>query len=350
MEVGSLAALVRLSPAFASPVLPARQRDASWGRSLALRPNRALVVAALLWMAAVACLHGCGNETGSPSTTGTDSTPTSKNPVYGLNFGPYVGAGQAAGSAVSSAQIASLLTGVRAYTQWVRTFGVESGLETVPPMARQMGFKTAIGAYIGSDTIVNNREIASLVAAAKAGSVDIAIVGNEVLLNNLRSEDQLIGYIQSVRSQVPASVQVTSVDAWSTMVAHPKVIAAVDVVGVNIYPFYEDVPIAQGLSALQADYAATVQAANGKPVIITETGWPSGGSPPASSPAAVPSSANAAAYFGAVETWARGSNIALFYFEAYDEAWKANYGDYPSWGIWDASGTMKTGMAAVFQK
>ena len=301
-------------------------------------------------MVAVACLYGCGGGGGDANSTGSAATPN--NPVYGLNFSPYVGSGQDpnTGSSVSSTQITSLLTSLRGYTQWIRTFGTQNGLENVPAIARQMGFKTAIGAYIGSDVNVNNSQIANLVAAAKMGNVDVAIVGNEVLLNNLLSEGQVIAYIQAVKSQVPASVQVTYADTWNTIVAHPKVIAAVDVVAVNIYPFYENIPIAQALSALQADYAKSVQAANGKPVIITETGWPSSGSPPSFSPAAVPSSANAVAYFSAAETWARSLNLPLFYFEAYDEPWKAKYGDYPSWGIWDTNGNLKPGTAAVFQK
>ena len=289
---------------------------------------------------------------GSSPTPGTGASPTSNNPVYGLDFGPYVGPGQDpnTGSTVSSTQIAALLASLQGYTQWIRTFGTQNGLENVPPIAHQMGFKTAIGAYIGADTNVNNGQIANLVAAANTGNVDLAIVGNEVLLHKLQSENQVIAYIQSVKSQVPTSVPVTYADTWNTIVAHPKVIAAVDVVAVNIYPFYENVPIDQALAALQADYTKSVQAANGKLVIITETGWPSSGSPPSFSPAAVPSSANAAAYFSAVETWARSANLPLFYFAAYDEPYKAKYGDYPSFGIWDANGNLKSGMAAVFQK
>lgn len=301
-------------------------------------------------MALVACLCGCGREPGTQATTGgiTTPSPPPTNPVYGLNFGPYVYLGQQAGDTISPAQLTSLLTGLQGYTQWIRTFGIEKGLEAVPPIARQLGFKTAIGAFIGTGAVVNAIEIGHLVAAANAGNVDLAIVGNEVLLVGSQSEDALIAYIRSVRSQIPANVPVTYVDTWRTILAHPNMIATVDVVAVNVYPFWDGVPADQALAALQSAYAATVQAANGKPVIIAETGWPSGGG--GTSVGAVPSPANEAAYFGAVEQWARSSNIALFYFEAYDEPWKANYGDYSSWGIWDGIGTLKPGMADVFQK
>ncbi len=303
----------------------------------------------------VTAVNSAGESGKSNEVKATPTAPSmpTLNPVYGLNFSPYVNQNQdpniQSSAQVSSAQINSLLQTMKGYTQWIRTFGTQNGLENIPAKARQQGFKTAIGAYIGSDTTVNNAQIANLIAAAKAGNVDIAIVGNETLLNNTASEDQLIAYIKSVKSQVPAGVQVTYADTWNTIVAHPQVIAAVDVVAVNIYPFYENAAIDQALSKLQADYMQTVQAANGKQVIITETGWPSSGSPVSFSPAAIPSAANATTYFNAVETWARGANVPMFYFEAFDEFYKSKYNDFPSWGIWDANSNLKPGISAVFQ-
>lgn len=272
------------------------------------------------------------------------------NPVYGLNFGPDVYPGQDPGTTVPAAQVTSLLTTLRGYTQWIRTFGMRNGLQAVPSIAHQLGFKTAIGASIGPDPTTNQWEIDNLVAAAQAGDVDLAIVGNEVLLNNLRSEAEVITYIQSVKSRVPAGIPVTYVDTWGTLLAHPNLIAAVDIVAANIYPFWEGVPIDQALAGLQARYASLVQAANGKSVVIAETGWPSAGGQGSVTGALAPSLANATAYLSAVETWARSANIPLFYFEAFDEAWKVNAGDYASWGIFEASGGLKSGMAAIFQK
>ncbi len=308
---------------------------------LSPRGANALMVTVVLCLTATAVPYGCGGGDQPLPAPGSGSTPIiPTNPVYGLDFGPYVGIGQAAGDSISPTQLSGLLTGLRGYTQWIRTFGMARGLESVPALAHQMGFKTAMGAY-------SPPEFPNLVAAANAGTVDLAIVGNEMLLTGLQSEDQVVANLQSVKSQLPAGVPVSYVDTWGTILAHPRVIDAEDVVAVNIYPFWDGVPIDQALSALQDAYARVVQAAGGKPVIIAETGWPSSGGPVGG---AVPSLANAAAYFAAVEAWARAGNIPLFYFEAFDEAWKANVGDYPSWGIWYASGTLKAGMAAVFQK
>lgn len=43
------------------------------------------------------------------------------------------------------------------------------------------------------------------------------------------------------------------------------------------------------------------------------------------------------------------SRSPLFYFEAFDEPWKAAHNDYPSWGLRDSAGHLKSGMIAGFQ-
>src|SRR5271157_1221071 len=98
---------------------------------------------------------------------------------------------------------------------------------------------------------------------------------------------------------------------------------------------------------LVAEYNQLVSGAGGKQVIVSETGWPSGGNAVG---AAVPSPANAAQFFLQFVTWARSNNVAFLYFEAFNEEWKAKYegpqGAY--WGIWDEYGVLKPWMQPVF--
>lgn len=80
----------------------------------------------------------------------------------------------------------------------------------------------------------------------------------------------------------------------------------------DAYPYFQNTmtnPIGNGYSLFDAAYEATVSAAGGKPVWVTETGWPVSG---ATSGDAVPSIANAQTYwdqvgcgllFGKINTW-----------------------------------------------
>jgi exo-beta-1,3-glucanase (GH17 family) len=90
-------------------------------------------------------------------------------------------------------------------------------------------------------------------------------------------------------------------------------------------------------------YARVERIAGGRPVIISETGWPSAGTPVGE---AVPSVENALRYLLATLEWTEAAGIDLFYFAAFDEAWKAGpEGDRGvTWGLWDQDGRPKYGV------
>ena len=87
-------------------------------------------------------------------------------------------------------------------------------------------------------------------------------------------------------------------------------------------------------------YAVTKQAANGKPVIITETGWPNKGD---NTKDAEPTQDNAMKYFINVNNWAKDQGIDMFYFSSFDESWKVHHeGELGQrWGIWDKNENLK---------
>lgn len=87
-------------------------------------------------------------------------------------------------------------------------------------------------------------------------------------------------------------------------------------------------------------YAITQRVAKGKPVLITETGWPNQGS---NTNSAEPSPKNAMKYFINVHNWQKENNVPLFYFSSFDESWKVHHeGDVGArWGIWDKNEKLK---------
>jgi glycoside/pentoside/hexuronide:cation symporter, GPH family len=259
--------------------------------------------------------------------------------VYGLCFSAYT-EGQGAGAQLTEAQVRHRIALIAPHTRWVRSFSCTEGHELIPRLAREMGLKTMAGAWISADRDRNEREIAGLLTLAQAGLVDIAVVGNEVLLRNELTEAELLACIARVRAALPDEVPVACVDAYYQFLERPALVAACDVLLPNCYPFWEGVDITLAAQYLKRMHGL-VQAAGGeKRVIVTETGWPDQGSSVAH---AVPSAENAMRYFIEVQLWARREGVKLFYFSSFDEPWKLGQeGEVGAhWGLWDKDGKPK---------
>jgi sugar (glycoside-pentoside-hexuronide) transporter len=265
-------------------------------------------------------------------------TETLQAGVHGLCFSPYT-EGQAPGSQVDEAQIRARLGIIRPYTRWVRSFSCTDGHEQTPRIAHEFGLKTMVGAWLGTDRAINEREIAGAIELAKAGYVDILAVGNEVLLREDLPEDELLACIERVKRAVPG-VPVGYVDAYYLFERHPRITAACDVILTNCYPFWEGCPREQAIAYMQSMYQRAVAVAGGRKVIVTETGWPHTGS---AFHGAVPSVEGAMRYFVDTYRWAREDGVEVFYFAAFDEAWKVGAeGDVGAyWGLWDSHGLPK---------
>ncbi len=258
--------------------------------------------------------------------------------IHGFCFSPYVGS-QAPGDSVGEAQIRERLAIIAPCTRWIRSFSCTDGHERTPRIAREMGLKTLVGAWLGTDPEINEREIEGAIAVARAGDADLLAIGNEVLLREDLSEDELIGHLRRVKEAVPG-VPIGYVDAYYLFEEHPRVAAACDVLFTNCYPFWEGCPLSRAIAYMQSMYRRTVAVAAGKRVVISETGWPQTGG---AFHGAVPSAAGAMRYFIDSCRWAEHDGLELFYFAAFDEAWKAGIeGDVGAhWGLWDRDGAAK---------
>ena len=260
------------------------------------------------------------------------------NGLHGVCFSPYA-EGQQAGDILSADQIKRRLDIIAPHTQWIRSFSCTEGNELIPEMAHQKGLKTVVGAWISNDKNRNEKEIQSLIKLGKAGLVDIAAVGNEALHRNEISEQELITYIKRVKEALP-NVTVSYVDAYYQFLDKPNLVSVCDVLLVNFYPFWEGAKNEYAVSYLQHMMEVTQTIANGKKIIISETGWPSEGEPVEE---AIPSELNAMDYFVASQEWASANAVELFYFSSFDESWKINQEGTigTSWGIWDKNEKLK---------
>ena len=272
----------------------------------------------------ISLIGGCGSGGGggsSPSDGGsTPPTPPTVYQLHGLNFSPYEGSQDPnLGSVISAEQIERRMRIIAPYTKWVRTFGCTHGLENAGRIAHSLGLKAAVGAWISADLAANEVELQNLIREAKSGNVDLAIIGSEVLLRGDLAAADLIAYIRRFRAEVP-NVPVTTADVYSSLLGNPEVMAECDLILANFYPYWEGVDISAAMARLHARYERVLAVSGGKEVIVSETGWPSGGNTVGD---AVPTPENAALYFKNFISWARTKEVKYFYFEALDEPWKA---------------------------
>jgi GPH family glycoside/pentoside/hexuronide:cation symporter len=258
--------------------------------------------------------------------------------LHGLCFSPYL-EGQDIGDQLSEEQIRKRMGVIKPYTNWVRSFSCTKGNEIIPKVAHKQGLKTMVGAWIGNDKSQNDKEIAGLIELAKAGYVDIAVVGNEVLLRGELTEEEVLDYIHKVKEALP-NIAIGYVDAYYQFSERPRLVDACDIILANCYPFWEGSNINNASVYLKQMYTITKSAAQGKPVIITETGWPNQGD---NTKDAVPSSENAMKYFINVNNWVQNGDVKMFYFSSFDESWKVHHeGDVGQrWGIWDKNEKLK---------
>ena len=258
--------------------------------------------------------------------------------MHGLCYSAYE-EGQKPGDILTMEQIRRRMKIIAPYTKWVRSFSCIEGNELVPKVAREFGLKTLVGAWLGKDKDLNEQEIAGLIQLTKEGYVDIAAVGNEVLYRKDLGEAELLEYIHRVKKAIP-EVPAGYVDAYYEFTACPGITEACDVILANCYPFWEGCHIDYSLVYMKQMYRQAVQAANGKKVIITETGWPSRGK---SLEGAEPSAENAMKYFINTQQWSREEGIGIFYFSSFDESWKTGAeGDVGAyWGLWDMHQNLK---------
>lgn len=258
--------------------------------------------------------------------------------IHGLCFSPYID-DQAPGANISAQQIQQRLSVIANSCQWIRSFSCTEGHQQIPEIAKQQGLKTLVGIWLDDDLENNEIEINNAIMLAKSGHVDILAVGNEVLLREDLTPSQLLQYINRIKQQLP-DIPIGYVDAYYLFELHPDISAACDVILANCYPFWESCPAEYALLYMKDMYQRTLAIAQGKPVIITETGWPSQGT---AEHDAIPSYENAITYFIETYLWAQQHNIAVFYFSAFDENWKvSDEGDVGAfWGLWDSQGQLK---------
>ena len=237
---------------------------------------------------------------------------------------------------VSAEQIDEDLTLLSRYTDCIRTYSIENGLDQIPAIAQRHGMKVLLGLWLSSKPDKNRHQVETVVQLAKRfpDTVRAVIVGNEVLLRGDLSVADLTAFIREVKSQVP--MPVTYADVWEYWLRYSDLKSVVDFVTIHILPYWEDFPLPASVAAAHVDSIRKRVAAAipDKEIFIGEIGWPSAGR---MREGALPSLSNQARVIGETLTLAQRENFRVNVIEAFNQSWKRAIegatGGY--WGIFD---------------
>ncbi|KAL8765556.1 MAG: hypothetical protein Q9209_007427 [Squamulea sp. 1 TL-2023] len=153
------------------------------------------------------------------------------------------------------------------------------------------------------------QKLVDLVIGISVGSEDLYRISPTGILNRSNpgeGPDAVVRRINAVKQALAGTIlsakPVGHVDTWTAYVnaSNSAVIEASDFIGVDAYPYFQNTQansIENGESLFFDAYNATVAVSGGKPVWITETGWPVSGP---TENQAVPSLDNARTYWDRV--------------------------------------------------
>ena len=161
-----------------------------------------------------------------------------KNKIHGICFSVY-DENQKPGDDISDEQILKKLEIIKPHVKWIRTFSCSDENMRIPILAKELGFKTLVGAWLGKDLDKNQIEVNKLIELCNDGYIDVAAVGNEVMYRKDLSEEKLIEYIKYVKSKIKTKVPVGYVDAYYEFSSRPSITDACDVILTNCYPYWE---------------------------------------------------------------------------------------------------------------
>lgn len=246
-------------------------------------------------------------------------------------------------------------TSVRLYTM------IQGGTTNSPisaiPAAIETKSTLLLGLWASETPDAFNNELTALKSAiTKYGTAFTNLVtgisvGSEDLYRESIKEvgatpAQVVDYISKVRAAIKGTSlegkPVGHVDTWDawTAASNAGVISASDFLGVDAYPYFQPKEVGgNGIGNANATfwkaYTATKNVAKGKPVWITETGWPIVGD---TNGQAVAGAANARTYWEQTVCHALDTNVNMYYFQLQSSQGKQVN---PDWGVKGAGDLMQ---------
>ena len=225
------------------------------------------------------------------------------------------------GQGLDTSLVTAQLDALGSFVSGVRLYAASGELYPAYQMARGRGLFVFGTAYLCGNSSADRAEMDALIEHCNSGRAQVAIVGNETLLSRKLTEEQLLDCIAYVRAGITdPSIPVTTSDSVGFFIDHPLLIDACDIVMPNIYPYWEGCYDYLAAGSFISTVSTLQRIAGPKPVVVSETGWPTYGERVGH---ADPGGPAAADYFEAVWAWSVGTGTPILWFEGADEPWKA---------------------------
>jgi exo-beta-1,3-glucanase (GH17 family) len=213
-------------------------------------------------------------------------------------------------------------THVRTY--YAQHFGIE-----VAPIAAKYGLKLFLGVFLTKESW-GAAEVNAAVNAIKQHSdtVEVISVGSENLKDFAQRSGDILGKINEIKSKAgndAGRVKYATAQRANEFIESKyddemrQLYNNLDILGVNIYPFFDNGYDGNNPTKLLDDqWNKVVNKYPGK-IVLTETGFPTDGKPSSLSPRVVPSLESSFKYYEAVINWSpAGYQSPKYWFQAFD--------------------------------
>jgi exo-beta-1,3-glucanase (GH17 family) len=316
--------------------------------------NRGRVAALAVMLVAVAVFASMGLPAQSETTDPVSRVRAAIESVRFVAYTPTdlkIVSGQV--RAASTERIRKDLTVLRKDFDGLITYSCADGVDEVPDVAKALGFRALILGIWDPLSEREFRNVKRLVNAYPQLIVGVS-VGNETLLAERHQWPVLRAAIQRLRTALPGVAITTSEPFYYYLNNDPADFVAVqDFLLPSVHPLFQ--PWFDQASTAQAvDFvvrvAGLLSAMTDKPVLIKETGLPSG--PPGTrfTPAA-----QAEFWTSLIRQLPKLPGLGVAYFEAFDHDWKEEnarqeFGSHPEegyWGLYTADGHPKAVVAQL---
>ena len=262
------------------------------------------------------------------------SLPNWPERVTGFAFSPYH-AGQDPREFIypSLEQIDSDLSLLAGKVTAIRSYSIEGPLAEIPRLARKHNINVCLGAYLSYNEERNAEEFPRFLEIAKSNrNVVRAMVGNETQYQGILDYDDLISYLDQAR--LALGVPVSTAEPAGIWHKNPELVEHVDFIAMQILPYWQGLEVHEAVEFVFSELQGLQKAYPGKPVIISEVGWPSHGRDQG---AAVASVSNEATFLRLFLERVPEYRYIYYLMEAFDQPWKTDIegavGAY--WGVYD---------------